>query len=124
MAAFHELEKTISDKELNAITEQAAVFNHLVYPAYERIQELVEFFTDFLESGKSEAILLQKYLREDDKQFSSELYRDTKKQFVEYRNKNLAKSLNDQKYKPSGREPPGRGTGNNNASNKDGKDGK
>ena len=69
-----------------------------------------------MESGKSEAILLQRYLREDDHPYASELYRKTKKDFAEIRAKALAKSLNEQKSRGKSKDKDNKG--------KDNKDGK
>lgn len=97
LAALHDLSKAISTSDLDAATESISVLHHFLVSGYERLQERLDFFADSLESGKSEAILLQKYLREDDHPFSSTLYRDTKKKFAELRSKAFAKALNEQK---------------------------
>lgn len=99
LAALHELATVVSTKDINGAIEATSVLHHYLLAAYQRVQERVDFFTDPFASGKSEAILLQKYLREDYRPFSSELYRDTKKKFVGLRSKAFAKALNEQKTK-------------------------
>lgn len=50
--------------------------------SYERVQERVDVFAGAIMSRKSEAILLQKYLREEDQSFASTLYHSTKDEFT------------------------------------------
>ena len=63
IASIHELALALNSGDSNSAVEVTSVLNHYLTAAYERIQERVDFFTKSLESGKSEAILLQKYLR-------------------------------------------------------------
>ena len=92
-AAFHQVAEALTEKNWTALTEALSVAYHFHKSAYERVQERVDFFADSLESGKSEAILLQKYLREDDRSYSSALYRDARKHLGSLRDKAFAKEL-------------------------------
>ena len=92
-AAFHQVAQAIADKDWDAVTEAVALAYQFHKAGYERVKERVDFFADSLESGKAEAILLQKYLREDDQNYTSALYRDTRKQLNSLRDKAFAKEL-------------------------------
>lgn len=78
LTALHKLATALSMKDVNSAIEAIVVLHHYVLAPYKRVQEAVDFFTDFLESGKLEAILLQNYFREEDRPFSLELYREPK----------------------------------------------
>lgn len=62
-----------------------------------RVLQRVDFSIDSSESGKSKAILLQKFLREDDFPYASDLYRSTKQKFSELLSHAHAKEFNDKK---------------------------
>lgn len=94
LAASHKIAEALAAGNIATATEAFSVLHHFLLASYERIQERVEFFADSIESGKSEAILLQKYLREDDHPYSSSLYRSTKSKFAELRSQAFAKELN------------------------------
>ena len=61
-----------------------------------------------MESGKSEAVLLQKYLWEQDQPYVSQLYRDTKEKFAELRSQAYAKEFNKQAARNAGTQATGR----------------
>lgn len=58
--------KALAAKEVNAAPEAFAVLKNFLQTSYHCILEQMYSFADDLESGKAEAILLQKYLCEDD----------------------------------------------------------
>ena len=72
------------------------------------MQERVDFFSDSVESGKSQAVLLQKYLREQDQPYGSQLYRDTKENFAELCSQAYAKEFNKQAARNAGTQATGR----------------
>jgi hypothetical protein len=99
LAAMHKLTEAYGDGDLAQVTEFASVLNHYLKHDYLRLQERRDFFTDAAENGRSEAILLQKYLRLNDQPFTFPLYCEAKKSFSELRAKAFAKDLS--KKQPS-----------------------
>lgn len=113
LAASHKVAEALAAGDIAAATDAFAVVHHYTNASYSRVQERVDFFADALESGKSEAILLQKYLREDDQPYTSALYRNTKSEFAKLRAQAYAKEFNKQAASQVGR----KGNNTNNTNN-------
>lgn len=116
LAASHKVAEALAAGDITAATDAFAVVHHFTTASYSRVQERIDFFADALESGKSEAILLQKYLREDDQPYSSDLYRKTKSEFAKLRAQAYAKEFNKQSAAQVGRKGSNTGYSNNNNS--------
>lgn len=115
LAACHKVAEALAAGDASAATDAFSIVHHFTQSTYERVTERVDFFTDALDSGKSEAILLQKYLREDDHPYTSALYRNTKKKFAELRSQAYAKEFN--KQNAQGSRKGGNNFNNNNNNN-------
>lgn len=63
LASVHRVTEALAAKDFQAATEALAYLHQFLEATYSRVLELVDFFTDSVESSKSEAILLQKELR-------------------------------------------------------------
>jgi hypothetical protein len=87
---MHKVTEAVADGYLARVTDFASVLNHFLQHAYLHLQERRDFFADAVENGKSEAILLQKYLRLGDQPFASPLYAEAKTSFAELRAKDFA----------------------------------
>lgn len=96
LAAFHGLANALVSKDLTLPLEAFAVANHYALSAHERVQERIDFFSDWVESGKSEALLLQRYFREEDQPYVFSTYRTTKQKVAELRIQVYAKDFNKQ----------------------------
>ena len=102
LAASHKVAEALSARNIQAATEAFSVLHHYLQASYERVQERVDFFSDSVEFGKSEAVLLQKYLREQDQPYVSQLYRYTKEKFAELCSQAYAKEFNKQAARNAG----------------------
>ena len=108
LAASHKVAEALSSGNRQAATEAFSVLHHYLQASYERVQERLDFFSDSVESGKSEAVLPQKYLREQDQPYVSQLCRDTKQKFAQLRSQAYAKDFNKQAARNSGTQASGR----------------
>lgn len=110
LSAPHKVTEALAAGHTSDATDAFSVLYHYLQASYERVQERINFFADSVESGKSEAVLLQKYLREQDQPYASKLYRDTKEKFSELRSHAYAKEFNKQAARNSGTCSTGRTT--------------
>lgn len=96
LSISQKLAGSLTNKGLSAATEAFSLFNHYLSTTCERVNERVDFFADALQSGKTEAILLLKYLPEEDQLYKSSLYRNINTKFAELRSQAYAKESNKQ----------------------------
>lgn len=96
LASSRKVAEALAVNDVAGATNALSVLYDYLNASYESLQELLEFFADTLDSGKLEAIILQKYLREDDKPYASQLYRTTKSKFAELCSHAYAKEFNKQ----------------------------
>lgn len=85
LATSHKVAEALVAWDVAADTDAFAVVHHYTNASFSRIKERIDFFAEALESGKSETILMQKDLREDDQPYSSAFYRKTKYEFAKLR---------------------------------------
>lgn len=86
-----------------SITDEFSVLYHYLQEGYENTKERIEFFAESLESGKSNAILLHKYLREDDHPYGTYLYGKTKTNSFQFSTQAYDKEYNKNKRRVAGR---------------------
>lgn len=96
LACMHKISEALADGDLAQVTHYLSVLNHYLVSNQQRVHERIDFFTYALESGKSEAILLQKYLKDSTSPFASDEFNTVNKKFAELRATAYAKELNKQ----------------------------
>lgn len=62
----HKVAEGLFAGDYSAATEAFSVFDQLIQASWNPVTERVDLFAEAFESGKSEANIIQKYLREDD----------------------------------------------------------
>lgn len=94
ISGVHQLADSLANGEVGSATEYLSVLSHFLEAGYSRLQERKDFFCYGAENGKSESILLDRYLRSEHQPFTSSLYKNTSKKFAEIRAVAFAKELN------------------------------
>ena len=96
LAAFHVSTNALVAKDFTQALEAFAVPNYHALAAHEHVQERIDFSSDCVECGKSQALLLQRYLRWEYQPYVYSLYGTTKQKFAELRAQAYAKEFNKQ----------------------------
>lgn len=99
LAGYHKVAQVLASDNISEAIKAFAVIHHYLQATYEWVQERVNFFANAVASRKSEVLLLQKYLRDEDHTFSSSLYRTTKKKLARYSPKRKQRSSTRKPFK-------------------------
>lgn len=97
MHPFMNWQKLLSEKNWIMPQELPQFCFNFSPPSAKRVLERLDCFAHSLKYGKSEAILIPKYIREDGPFYSSTLNRDNQTKFAQLHSNAFARKLNEKK---------------------------